>query len=269
MGGTVAFLTDFGRTDWYAGVLHGVVNRISPESRTIDITHDINPGNIQQGAFVLSCARDDFPERTVFCCVVDPGVGSKRKAIVVDDGRHYFVGPDNGIFTPVIIDRQKECSVRIIENRDLFAPLVDPTFHGRDIFSPVSAFLSSGGDPEKIGPKIESGSIMLLNVFEPIQRSDREYELRVIYVDRFGNVFFNIRRNDFSSDVFGEDQSSRWQMRIGSNVITGLSRTFSDADIGKPLFYFGSCGYLELAVNRGNAAQEYHLSVDDVVTFVR
>ncbi len=261
----MAFLTDFGQTDWYAGVLHGVVHRHMPGTNTIDITHQITPGNVREAAFILSCAMDYFPEGTIFCCIVDPGVGSERKALAIYDGRHYFVGPDNGIFSALLRENPRRLAVRVIENTKLMAARVDSTFHGRDVFAPVSAFLSSGGKFSEIGHEMDQERAVSIEEFAPIEVSATEYKLRVLYVDHFGNLFLNVRRTDFSDRELTPDKTALWTLYARTQSISGLKRTFSNVSHGEPVFYFGSCGYLELAINQGNAAKEFGLTQGDQV----
>ena len=143
-------MTDFGNRDYYVGAMKGVILSINPDARIIDITHDIEPQNITSAAFVLSACYRDFPPATIFVCVVDPGVGSERRAIVVESNDHIFVGPDNGLFSFVL---NPNARVIAIKNDRFFRKPVSSTFHGRDIFAPVAAHLSLGIDLHELGPR--------------------------------------------------------------------------------------------------------------------
>ena len=252
----VVFLTDFGNRDWYAGTLHGVVLSVAPETRIIDLTHAIDPGDITAAAFALEASYRFFPEGTVFCCVVDPGVGTKRAGVCATDGRYYFVAPDNGLLGRVVrITREARAELRAhrLSDAAFFLPNVSNTYHGRDVFSPVAAHLSLGVDVSRFGPAHE---LYLPPEDEPRRTSGR-IEGRIVYVDVYGNLFTNIRATDLDRET-GVPPAD-WRLTIQGPgdtepvTLSGLSATFGEVDRGQPLFYIGSSGYVEIAVNQGRA----------------
>ncbi len=261
----VVFLTDFGSRDWYAGVLHGVVACHSPRSRTIDLTHDIPAGDIKAASFILESSYKQFPRQSIFCCVVDPGVGSERRAIAIYDGYHYFVGPDNGLFTPIINGLDSTNGIRIIENKSLFPENIDPTFHGRDIFAPTAAWISSGGGFGELGPLLPAADTVRLESYARAVLENGLFNLTVLYCDTFGNVFLNLKREDIKTDAYSNDFKESWELKSDNHIITGLKETFSDVEKGMPLFYFGSTGYLELAINQGRADSFFNLTTGAAV----
>ena len=181
----ITLLTDFGTADYFVGAMKGAILSINPQAVIVDITHEIPAQDVAAGAFTLLAAFDTFPEGTVHVAVVDPGVGSERRPIVVSAGNHLFVGPDNGIFT-YIYERDSSFEAVHITDEKYFRNPVSTTFHGRDIFAPVAAALSTGSDPAALGPQI----------LDPI-RLFKSMEPQIIHIDRFGNLITNITRDQF------------------------------------------------------------------------
>jgi S-adenosyl-L-methionine hydrolase (adenosine-forming) len=230
----ITLLTDFGTGDYFIGAMKGVILSINPQAVIVDITHAIVPQDVAGGAFMLLAACDTFPAGTIHVAVVDPGVGSGRRPIVVSAGDYLFVGPDNGIFT-YVYDRHPQFEVFHITETKYFREPVSNTFHGRDIFAPVAAALSTGVDPSSFGPRIS----------EPI-RLPTSSELHVIHVDRFGNCVTNVTR-----DMFPEGAS----LLVSGTEIRAFRRFYADESGGaEPFLIWGSAGFLEIAVNRGSAA---------------
>ena len=232
----ITLLTDFGTADYFVGAMKGAILSINPQAVIVDITHEIPAQDVAAGAFTLLAAFDTFPEGTVHVAVVDPGVGSQRRPIVVTAGKHLFVGPDNGIFTH-IFDRDSSFKAFHITDEKYFRQPVSNTFHGRDIFAPVAAALSTGIDPTFLGPRIS----------DPVRLS-KSMEPQIIHIDRFGNLITNITRDQFKDGT---------QLRVNGTVI-GAFRNFFGENVGEtdePFAIWGSAGFLEIAINGGSAAQ--------------
>jgi len=186
----IAFLSDFGLEDPYVGIVKGVIARFSPSSTVVDITHGIRPGHVRQASFVLGVSFQHFPSKTVFLAVVDPGVGSSRRGIVVEAGGHLFVGPDNGIFTHVLKEIDSPWYAHEIAVDKVVGHSVSNTFHARDVFAPVAALLEKGWTLEDIGPGI-SDDIVMLDISGPEVSVDKVVG-EVVYIDHFGNAITNI-----------------------------------------------------------------------------
>jgi S-adenosyl-L-methionine hydrolase (adenosine-forming) len=252
MNNPIALLSDFGTKDWFVASMKGVILSVNPRATIVDITHDIAPGDITAGAFNLFACHSWFPKGTIFVAVVDPGVGSKRAALAVKSGGFVFVGPDNGLFS-LILDNYYKSDVRSIEKTRYFQKEISSTFHGRDIFAPAAAHLSLGAAFEKLGPKVKT--TVCLPTMTAARASKKGVEGCVIYIERFGNAVTNI-----SSSL--ASQASR--IRVKRRTIP-LCSSYSDVAQGKPLAVIGSCGFVEISVNRGNAAQKMGLKIGDKV----
>jgi hypothetical protein len=232
----ITLLTDFGTADYFVGAMKGVILSINPQAVMVDITHDIPAQHVAAGAFTLLAAYDVFPEGTIHVAVVDPGVGSTRRPIVVSAGKHLFVGPDNGIFS-YIYDRNPSFEAFHITAAKYFRQPVSNTFHGRDIFAPVAAALSTGVDPSSLGPRF-SDPIQILKSVEP----------HIIHIDRFGNLITNITRDQFKDGM---------RLVVNGKVISA-HRSFFGENVGEmdePFAIWGSAGLLEIAVNGQSAAE--------------
>jgi len=249
---TIALLTDFGTRDYYVGAMKGVMLGVNPRATIVDITHEIEPQNIEAAAFVLRSCYRDFPAGTIFVAVVDPGVGSKRRGIIVESKDFYFVGPDNGLFSFVIDADSTICS---IENDDLLHKPVSSTFHGRDIFAPVAAHLSKGRVALEFGPRI-TDPVALPNI-EPKQISTDEFEARIIHIDHFGNLVTSITA-DRVADAF--------ELKIGAVQIASLREHYEGGEPHVPFAILGSAGFLEISVNGGSAAEVLEAKVGTLVT---
>ena len=232
----ITLLTDFGTADYFVGAMKGAILSINPQAVIVDITHEIPAQDVAAGAFTLLAAFDTFPEGTVHVAVVDPGVGSERRPIVVSAGNHLFVGPDNGIFT-YIYERHSSFEALHITAEKYFRQPVSTTFHGRDIFAPVAAALSTGIDPTSLGPRI-SDPIRLFESVEP----------QIIHTDRFGNLITNITRDQFKEDK---------RLLLNGTIISAQRNFFGEnvGEIDEPFLIWGSAGFLEIAVNGGSAAE--------------
>lgn len=257
----IALMTDFGLRDPFVGIMKGVILGINPSALIVDVSHEIAPGDIRGAAFALDMAFPYFPADTIFAVVVDPGVGTERRGVAARIGERTVVCPDNGLLTWVLRNRGLTSAVELAK-REYFLPKVSDTFHGRDVFAPVAAHLSTGVRLEDLGPRIED-----LTTFEiaEVVIADRSIQGEIVYVDRFGNLISNIAREQFDDWRPSADGVSV-RVHIGSAEIQGISRTYSDAPRGHAAAVFGSAGFLEIATNGGSAAESFGASVGSRVS---
>ncbi len=256
MGAIITLTTDFGLTDAYVAAMKGVILGINPEAKLIDICHTIKPQNIPQAAFVLSTVYQFFPRKTIHVVVVDPGVGTERRAIILRTPSADFVAPDNGVLSYVIqqfstkpiednvnqIELEPELEAVAITKPQFWRSSVSPTFHGRDIFAPVAALLSLGFPPIDFGEAITS--VVMLPLPHPYQAPDGSLVGHILHIDSFGNLITNIK----SDDLPQEKQAIT--IEVGNQLIHGLSRTYAE---GRGLLaLIGSSGYLEIALKGGS-----------------
>jgi S-adenosylmethionine hydrolase len=255
MSGRMRFITlttDFGLQDWFVGAMKGVIAGIAPEARVIDLAHEIPPGSIVAGAFALASAARFFPKGTVHLAVVDPGVGSDRKAIAVQTDDYFFVGPDNGVLS-LALARQRVKIARVLENKKYFLKPLSRTFHGRDVFAPAAAHLSRGEPIHKLGPALldPQATLSLGPKF-----SAGGIEGEVIYIDRFGNAITNLPAE------LGENSSLECCAVFGKRrKIVPIKEFYGAVPRGSPVAVFGSTGFLEIAVNRGSAEMGLGLKI--------
>ncbi len=244
----VTLTTDFGTGDHYVGTMKGVVLSRCPDARLIDISHDIPSFNIYAGAYAIDQAAPFFPSETVHLVVVDPGVGTERKPILVETGDQFFIAPDNGVLS-LVLARDAQAPIRVIENRDLWLPHVSDTFHGRDIFAPTAGALAAGyARPKDVGPLLEKG--VLLAGMEPREIGDNLWQGIVLSVDHFGNVVTNLRLSEVGAALSGH-----FTLSAGCGQITLSRTTFAGAPPALCFAYSGSSGCIEIGVNQGSAAQ--------------
>jgi len=242
--GTIALLTDFGTRDPYVGVMKGVIERISPGTDVIDITHEINPQNIVQAAFILSKIFHYFPSGTIFAIVVDPGVGTSRRALAVKAGDYYYITPDNGVLSLVLADMEINEMVEIINPKYMLTPISD-TFHGRDVFAPAAAHISSGVPLHYLGPY--TGEYKKID----IPKSHLGKYLirgRVLFTDHFGNLITNIEASLLKGREIG-------LVRIGGYMVHQVNRSYEESAPGDLLAIIGSYDTLEIAISHGSAAK--------------
>ena len=245
----VTLLTDFGTADYFVGAMKGAVLAVNPRAQVVDITHEIPPQDIEAGAFTLLAAFEAFPPGTVHAAVVDPGVGSSRRAVVVEGGGHLFVGPDNGLFGHVY-ERLGPFRVFHVRDERYFRPRVSETFHGRDVFAPVAGALALGVRAEELGPEV--ADFVRLPFARPVGGPEGTLVAAVIHVDRFGNCVTNITREDLTEDEIRRGA----RLLIGGREIRSFRRFFAEGgERGEPFAVWGSAGLLELAVFRDSAAR--------------
>ncbi len=249
----ITLLTDFGTRDAYVGSLKGVILSLNPEVRLVDLSHEVEPQDIKAGAFMLAEAAAYFPPGTIHLAVVDPGVGSRRRALAARCRGHYWVGPDNGLFH-LIFNRATDLAMVSLNNPVYFQPRVSATFHGRDIFAPVAAHLSLGVDLDDFGPRVTDP--VSLTFPEP-EFGPEAIKGEIISVDRFGNLISNI-----PAEVVASQLGDRgWRLQAGSLSLKGPARTYADAAPGEFLALPGSHGFVEIACAMDNAARRLQKGV--------
>jgi len=261
---SLVLITDFGDQDWFVGTMKGVIKGIAPDVDVLDLTHQIPEYNIAAGSFALLSSYPYFPPGTVFCAVVDPGVGGERQPLVISAGDYFFTAPDNGLLAIPRLAQEKDFQARIASNPEFYRTRSpDATFHGRDVFAPLAAHLARGVSLEEMGPPADS--LVPCAIPEPRSRNDHFLEGEIIYVDRFGNLILNISRTHVQGSVFTGLEPAAWRLEINHVLLHGLSRTFSDKKNKELLFYWGSSDFLEIAVNQGNAAATLNSGIGSAV----
>lgn len=239
----ITLTTDFGLGGYYVGAIRGVLVSLCPDASIVDITHQVTPFSPLEGSFILSQACPFFPAGSVHLAVIDPGVGGLRKPLVVESNGHFFVGPDNGLFTPFLDDAARIFRIQEPGN----GARTSETFHGRDVFAPVAARLARGEDPDTLGEAAHQA--VRLHMPRPRHEPERVVG-QVISTDRFGNLITNIHRRDL--EAFG----AKVDVRVGTYRIPRLARTYEDGMLGESLALLGSSGFLEVAVVQGNAGAQ-------------
>ncbi len=250
----VTLLTDFGLKDHYVAAMKGIMLSLNPEVSFIDISHGILPQDIQSGAFTLGQAYPWFPPGTVHLAVVDPGVGTERKAIVVSAAAQYFVAPDNGMLT-YVFQREESWTAREVTAEHYLRKPVSPTFHGRDIFAPVAAWLTRDIPLHQFGPELANP--VQLRIPQLTRVRDSLIQAAILAVDGFGNLVTNLKPEDLPA--YGIPGAQRCRILAGQQEITRFGRTFADGGPGEVLVLPGSSGYLEIVVRNGSAASSLHL----------
>jgi len=248
----IGLLTDFGHKDTYVGLMKCVMTDISPEARLVDLCHEVPPQNILSAAYLADTAIPHLPDGSVLMAVIDPGVGTGRRAIAVEVDSNFLVGPDNGLFELALRHRTAE-TVVALESEEYFRSEVSSTFHGRDIFAPVAAHLADGVDIEELGPAVDAEQLEALPSSDPFFRDNR-IEAHVIHIDRFGNLITNLSREEMEQWLDGTEPTITVE---GEDSPVDLKSTFGESAGGRPLAYFGSTGQLEIAVSNGNAERYF------------
>jgi S-adenosylmethionine hydrolase len=247
----ITLTTDFGLNDHFVGAMKGVILDICPEAQIVDISHAVQPFDILDGALTISQAYSYFPSGTVHMVIVDPGVGTSRRPIILTGDRHLFVAPDNGVLS-LIYDREQRISVRHITAEHYFLQPRSNTFHARDIFSPVAAYLAKGIDADRFGEEVTD----FVRFSAPRPKPVDEHTLRgvVLKVDRFGNLITNITPQD-APQLF-QTIPPAFKIAIGTKAqATRIYSSYADGAPGEVFAIVGSMGFLEVAANRGSAHQ--------------
>ena len=257
----ITLLSDFGLKDPYVAEMKAVILSICPNVTIIDITHEVNKFDMNMGMFILASVAPYFPKGTIQ--VVDPGVGGARRSILVEGGRNYYIGPDNGV---LIMAAKNEGIKHVynITNKKSISRFVSSTFHGRDIFAYIASYIAKGLDPREVGNKIDD---YVIPKFREARIKDKEVNCEIIYADEFGNLVTNIHSKDLS----------RLELELGRNIMlevgenkfnTRLKRTYSEAAKKELLALIGSYNYLEITVNQGSAKEMLKINKGDELKLI-
>ena len=250
MPSVITLTTDFGTDDPFVGIMKGVILSIHPKAEIIDLTHGIEPQNVLQAAWVLKAAVPYFPEKTVHVAVVDPGVGGQRRPLAIKSGSHTFVGPDNGIFTSVL-DAPNQCFE--LTQKKYLLKTVSATFHGRDVFAPVAAWIAKGTPLKSLGRPVKNPKTLRLP--EPVWNGVA-LAGEVIYIDRFGNATTNITRKLISQHC---PHFQKLTVKLGRTVIRNLATHYSEISPGKTGAIINSWDTLEIFKREGHASRSLKL----------
>ena len=275
----ITLTSDFGYRDYFVGSMKGVILGINPEARIVDISHEVDPQNVDAAAYLIKSSHHYFPAGTIHVVVVDPGVGSPRNPILVVGKRDFFVGPDNGVFSYIYSEIDSLRIIHITSKEYFFNPPeadtwrtgethsgeLGSTFHGRDIFASVAAWLSKGVDPAKLGEEIQNPVRLPLAEPRPITSASgkRAMEGRVIYVDRFGNLISNITRAHFEW-LTPSAEEGNFQICLKGRTLE-IKRFYAEGNRGEPFALVNSCGHLEVFIYLGNAHKKLEVSIGDPI----
>jgi hypothetical protein len=255
----ITFTSDFGRSDWFVGVVHGILYQVCPEAHVVDLTHEVPPRHIRRAAFLLEAAAPDFPPGTVHLAVVDPGVGTARRALAVAARGQTFVGPDNGILEWAL--RDPAARAWALTGARWFHQPVSRTFHARDVFAPVAAHLAGGVAPDRLGPEVR----------DPVRLPHAAPETRggaiegcVMFVDHFGNALTNIDAEDLAR-AFPDASEPMLEVRVLDHTIRGLAHAYGEHPLGTVVAVVGSSGRLEFAQVGGDCATRLGIGEGDRV----
>jgi len=256
----VTFTTDFGQHDHYVAAMKGVVLQIAPKSSLIDVTHQIERHNALQAAFIIRQILPSFPRGTIHVAVIDPGVGTSRRIVAAQYAGQIIIAPDNGIVSLVHRDAPLD-ALREVANRRLFVgQQPSATFHGRDVMAPVAGHLSRGAKLTDVGPATDR--LEILDLPTPRRNPDRSIEGEVIYVDGFGNLVTNLGREDLAQTFAARPDAHVW---LGDRDVGVLRQTYGQVEPDEALALIGSVDALEIAVNRGSAAEHFEVDIGAAV----
>jgi len=244
----ITLTTDYGTGDHLVGVLKGVILKINPEVTIVDITHEVTPFDLLDGALAIASAYSYFPPRTIHVVIVDPGVGTERRPLLVSGQNQYFIAPDNGVLSGVF-DKEQNFLVRHLTSEHYFLQPVSKTFHGRDVFAPVAGWLSKHWQPGSMGEDITDFKRFALP--KP-KEADGALKGVVLKVDSFGNLMTNFRAEDLPAEA---SEKGEVKLQDGAHPVNRLVSTFASGNAGEAVAFLGSSGYLEIAVNKGNASK--------------
>ncbi len=239
--------TDFGLTDHYVAAMKGVILGICPQAQIVDITHQVSPFEIAEGAYAIAQAWRCFPKKTVHVVVVDPGVGTARRPILMEAGGQYFIAPDNGVLS-MVYEAEKH-KIRLISNERWFRKPVSRTFHGRDVFAPAAAHLAAGARPSEFGKLI--GDYLRPASGKPLRSGKRTWSGQILKIDHFGNLITNFHVADFP-----DLERRNFRMAVGPKEVTVLARNYAETSPGELFVILGSSGHYEVSVNQGSAAKQ-------------
>lgn len=246
----ITLTTDFGSTEHYVGAMKGVIYSINPSVQLVDITNGVQSFDVLDGAIAISQAYSYFPKDTVHVVVIDPGVGSPRRPIIANVGQYVFVAPDNGVLS-LVYEREERTTVRHITSEHYFHQPVSNTFHGRDIFAPVAAYLSKGVDAAKFGDEVTD--YVRFVAPKPKAAGANAWKGIVLKTDKFGNLITNITPNDVPQ-IFG-GSSNGFRITVGKAEVTKLCSSYAEGAQGELFAILGSTGFLEISCNKGAASR--------------
>lgn len=242
----ITLTTDFGLSDHFVGTMKGVILSICREAEIVDISHQVGAYEVTEGAFVLAQAYRYFPRGTVHVVVIDPGVGTSRRPILMQAAGHYFVAPDNGVLS-MICAREKH-KVRAITAEKYFLKPVSRTFHGRDIFAPVAAHIAKGVPAARMGKPVDD--YLRLNFEKPVRTARRGWTGAILKIDHFGNLITN-----FPADDFPDLQERPFEMSVGLQTVSQFARNYAERGPGELFLIIGSSGYMEVSACQASAAK--------------
>jgi len=255
----ITLTTDYGTGDHLVAAMKGVILKVNPEAQIVDLCHAVMPFDILDGALTIGQAYKYYPPKTIHVVVVDPGVGSTRRPILVSGDQHYFVAPDNGVLS-MVYEREEKVTVRHVTAEHYFQSPVSNTFHGRDIFAPVAAWLAKNGQSQSFGDEI--ADYVRFALPKP-KVNGSQIKGIVLKVDNFGNLISNLTPDDVPQVVSG---GAAFKIIAGSREITSLSSNYSQGAPGEVLAVIGSSGFLEVSVNKGHAARTLSLQRGGEIT---
>jgi S-adenosylmethionine hydrolase len=245
----ITLMTDYGEQDNYVAIIKATILGLNPKAIMVDISHLLPPYNVSAANYLMETSCGYFPPGTTHLAVVDSGVGTSRKAILIETGTHLFIGPNNGLFS--FIDKAAIKQIISLENKKYFLGEISATFHGRDIFAPVAGYLSLGIAPEEFGPRIKS----IYRIPSSNLRTRGNFIIgKVIYIDYFGNLVTSLKKEDLPK--------GRFLIYLNDKRIGSLKNTFGSVETGKPLCYINSFGYLEIAIREESAAEYFDIDYD-------
>lgn len=244
----ITLTTDFGEADYFVPAMKGAILAINPAAEIVDLTHQVPPHDIYAAAFTLMCCYKDFPKNTIHVVVVDPGVGSTRRPVMVMVDDYKFIGPDNGVFS-YIYQREQVNRVVWFTAEHYFRQPVSRTFHGRDVFAPCAAYVSKLVDWRMMGEEVSDP--VRFSTPAPVVTSEKQIRGTIIHVDRFGNLITNITPTELTDELVRAGA----RVRIGGHEAARVLTHFAEANPNELFAYFGSAGFLELAIPRQSAAR--------------
>lgn len=263
----VSLLTDFSISDGLIGSMKGVILQKNPEAKIVDLAHDISKFSIRGGAFVLKTSHTYFPKGTIFCVVIDPGVGTERRPIAVKTKKYFFIGPDNGVLYPTLHKRVVK-GIRILKNEKYHLSKVSHTFHGRDIFSPVAAYISRSKEIfSSLGPEVKKKSLVKLNM-RKYRISHEKAEGEIFKIDGFGNIIVNIPVKELI-ETWG-DLEGTYKVKVGEKEIHAhFVNTFGEGEKGKFLLLEENHGFLQLSLKEKAAGKALDLTGNEEMKIYR
>lgn len=256
----ITLTTDFGLRDSYVAEMKAVILSIYPEACIVDVSHEVRKFDIRMGAFLLLRAAGFFPNGTIHVAVIDPGVGTERRLIIIETEKYLYVGPDNGVLIPSS-QKYEIKHIYAIRNQRYMLKNVSRTFHGRDILSPAAAYLAIGVPPSEFGPEVFDPVIP--SFARPVL-SNKHIEGEIMHIDDFGNMVTNISYDDLRS--MGIREGDHLTVKVGEKTLAlKLCRAYGEVEIGTPLAIIGSCNLLEISVNQGDASRFFGTSIGEKV----